>query len=128
MPAGLGAPRKAVDRGVSVRLLLESVEDSEGRLSVDQLRAIGNQLGAAAALYTWPADQRPRNSDGRYGLLHARFALADGHRLLVSSANLTEFAMTLNVEMGVLVDGGRVPARLAEHIRELLDHGVFRRT
>jgi phosphatidylserine/phosphatidylglycerophosphate/cardiolipin synthase-like enzyme len=127
VPAVLKALREAVDRGVTVRLVLESSEASEGRLSFDQIRGIADLLTPATTVYAWPPDQRPRNEEGRYGLLHAKFALADEQRLLVSSANLTEFALTLNVEMGVLVDGGRTPPRLAQHIRELVHRGVFRK-
>jgi phosphatidylserine/phosphatidylglycerophosphate/cardiolipin synthase-like enzyme len=119
--------RSAVDRHVAVGLILESVEASEGRLSFDQIAGIRAALSPAAAVYEWPADQRLRNEDGRYGLLHAKFALADQRSLLVSSANLTEFALTLNMELGVRIEGGRVPPRLTRHLRELIDRGVLRR-
>jgi phosphatidylserine/phosphatidylglycerophosphate/cardiolipin synthase-like enzyme len=35
--------------------------------------------------------------------------LSSGHRLLVSSANLTEHALTVNLELGVLITGGPAP-------------------
>jgi len=53
--------------------------------------------------------------------------LADGRILLVSSANLTGYAMTLNMEMGLLVRGGDAPQRVEKHLLCLVEQGVFER-
>ena len=42
--------------------------------------------------------------------------LADGPRLCVSLANLTEYAFTINMELGVLITGGRLPNLVEEHV------------
>jgi hypothetical protein len=42
----------------------------------------------------------------------------------VSSANLTEFAFNLNIELGILVSGGHAPAEAARHVDELIRLGV----
>jgi PLD-like domain len=43
--------------------------------------------------------------------LHAKCAVIDSNLLFLSSANLTEFAFNLNMELGVLIKGGSLPAR-----------------
>ena len=70
---------------------------------------------------------RPYPEDGRHGPLHARVAIADGRVMLISSANLTEYALTLNMELGVLIHGGPAPGRVAEHLARLVELGTFRR-
>lgn len=74
----------------------------------------------------WPKEHRLKDERGRIGSLHAKFAVADRVRLLVSSANLTEFAFNLNMELGVLISGGHGPHEAAKHIDELLRTGVLR--
>jgi phosphatidylserine/phosphatidylglycerophosphate/cardiolipin synthase-like enzyme len=57
--------------------------------------------------------------------LHAKIALADGRAMLISSANLTEYAMTLNMEMGILVRGGSLPVQVEKHLKRLSEMGIF---
>ena len=45
--------------------------------------------------------------------------------MLVSSANLTEFALTMNIEPGLLVEGDDAPRRVQKHLESLIDSGVF---
>jgi phosphatidylserine/phosphatidylglycerophosphate/cardiolipin synthase-like enzyme len=45
--------------------------------------------------------------------------------MLISSANLTEYAMTLNMEMGLLVRGGPLPGQVQSHLTRLVEKGVF---
>jgi phosphatidylserine/phosphatidylglycerophosphate/cardiolipin synthase-like enzyme len=59
-------------------------------------------------------------------VLHAKCALADREALLVASANLTEHALELNMEIGVLICGGPLPEQAAEHIDGLIREGTLR--
>ena len=116
----------AEGRGVRVVCIVESDEDSGGKVNFDpmlHLRASGLQR---ARVYTWPLEYRIRDECGRYGSLHAKVAVADRARLLVSSANLTEFAFNLNIELGVSVTGGHAPAEAASHLDELIRLGILR--
>lgn len=61
------------------------------------------------------------------GALHAKCAVADGRRPLVSSANLTEHAQWLNMELGVLVEGGDTPRRAQRHWSALIGSGEIER-
>ena len=116
---------EAVARGVAVDFVLESPTESQGRVSVDPLQAVGDELLRHATVWTWPLEERERDARGRHGSLHAKCALADRRRLFVSSANLTADALALNMELGVVIEGGRLPGEVAEHFEALMRHGVL---
>jgi phosphatidylserine/phosphatidylglycerophosphate/cardiolipin synthase-like enzyme len=86
---------------------------------------LGVVLAASSTVYEWPRDRRPKHDDGRTGSLHVKCALADDDHLLISSANLTEFALNLNMELGMLVRGGDIPRRVGAHLRGLIESGVL---
>jgi phosphatidylserine/phosphatidylglycerophosphate/cardiolipin synthase-like enzyme len=102
----------AARRGVSVRLILEDPEVSQGKVAFAALTALGPDVAAHSQVYVWPVERRTRGADGRYGSLHAKCAVADRTCLLLSSANLTEHALTLNLELGLLLTGGSLPSRV----------------
>jgi phosphatidylserine/phosphatidylglycerophosphate/cardiolipin synthase-like enzyme len=51
--------------------------------------------------------------------------VADGHWLFLSSANLTEYAFTINMELGVLVTSGKLPGQVEEHFDRLVANGTL---
>jgi len=116
---------RAVRRGVALRLVIESAQESSGKLAYDSLAAFGAQVAAQAQIYRWPTDQRPADAEGRHGSLHAKCAVADRQTMLISSANLTHYALNLNIELGLLVRGGPLPQQIAEHIQHLIQHGIL---
>ena len=116
---------RAAQRGVVLTICLETPDASAGKVAYNTLRALGNDLSRQADLYYWPLSKRPVSPDGRTGSLHAKVAVADGESMLLSSANLTGNAMSLNMEMGVLIHGGGQPARVEAHFRELIASGVL---
>ena len=115
----------AAQRGVRLNIYLETPDASEGKMAYDTIRALGSEVRKQAYLYTWPFDKRPLTPDGKYGSLHAKIALADGERLLISSANLTDYALTLNMEMGVMIERGREPGQVEHHLQRLIEQGLF---
>lgn len=118
------AIQAAADRGVIVKLILESVVESRGKLSHEAKDAF-DTLGAAVTFYVWPADLRPVIGPG-HGAMHAKCAIADDHTAFVTSANLTGAAMTDNMELGLVVRGGDVPRRIARHFKNLIAAGTLR--
>jgi cardiolipin synthase len=118
------ALKVAIDRGVRVIFVAETCVDSGRRFSVDATRLLGD-LSSAVEIYIWPLDRRPVDENGRMGTLHAKCAVADNRCLLVSSANLTENAMTLNIEIGILITGGHLPADVSRQIVALINSGVL---
>jgi phosphatidylserine/phosphatidylglycerophosphate/cardiolipin synthase-like enzyme len=118
---------QAAQRGVSITICLETPDASEGKIAFDTIKALGADIVQHAHLYVWPHEQRPHSPDGKHGSLHAKVAVADGRAMLISSANLTEYAMTLNMEMGVLIRGGELPAKVDAHFARLIEQGTLRR-
>jgi phosphatidylserine/phosphatidylglycerophosphate/cardiolipin synthase-like enzyme len=115
----------AAARGVKVTLILESMEESDGKVTISAINGLGEELAEAAAVYVWPLENRGKDSQGKHGSLHVKCAVADANTALISSANLTEYAMNLNMEMGLLVRGGDVPGDLDHHLRTLIQSGVL---
>jgi phosphatidylserine/phosphatidylglycerophosphate/cardiolipin synthase-like enzyme len=60
-------------------------------------------------------------------VLHAKAAVADGELLFVGSANLTEFAFDLNIELGVLVRDLRIAGIVERQLRWLVESGTMER-
>lgn len=114
------ALNSAIDRGVSIFMLLELSQDHGGSISFD---AIGKMklLVPAAKLFAWH-DKSDSFADGR---VHAKVAVADGSICFITSANLTGHAMEKNMEAGVLIAGGHIPRLLDDHLRSLIDMKVI---
>ncbi len=115
----------AAARGVAVRLILESTEESAGALTHDAAKAFSS-VRDRVSFYIWPAERRPKLTQGT-AKLHAKGAIADDHTAFVTSANLTEHAITENMELGLLVRGGIIPRRLRDHFRELIATRILTR-
>ncbi len=115
----------AIGRGVRVTLVLEP-EDPLHEPSIDKrLAGLHPDLRRRAEVLIWPAEHRKKDEAGNTGILHAKCAVADGRALFISSANLTETAMTCNMELGVLVRGGPLPAQAERHFVRLRETGVL---
>jgi phosphatidylserine/phosphatidylglycerophosphate/cardiolipin synthase-like enzyme len=122
----VSAIESAMARGVRVSFLLESREESAGKVTFDPAVALALSRLKGVTTYVWPSSRRPRSSQGQHGSLHAKFMVADDEVLLVSSANLTDYAMNLNVELGTLIRGGDAPKQAAANLAALVRDGVFR--
>lgn len=113
----------AADAGVKIEIVVESPAESQGRMTADPVEALGPAVTSRCAVLVWPQTHRQRDAAGAAGVLHAKCAVADSSVLLVTSANLTERAMTNNIELGVVVRGGRLAGAIAEAFDELRQRG-----
>ncbi|MEU1785891.1 DISARM system phospholipase D-like protein DrmC [Streptomyces sparsogenes] len=95
--------RQAVERGVDVDLVLEE--------STTAVRAFG-PLGNRVRIWH-------RTEAFASGTLHAKLIAADRHTALLGSANLTDRALSENIELGVLLHDPRTVGRIVEHFRWL---------
>jgi phosphatidylserine/phosphatidylglycerophosphate/cardiolipin synthase-like enzyme len=111
--------RAAHERGVDVRLILESVAESSGRLTIDAALPF-ERLRGGATFYVWPHAARQPGA-----AMHAKVAAADGCRALVTSANLTERGIDSNLELGTYFEGERIPREIEERIDRLIELGVL---
>jgi phosphatidylserine/phosphatidylglycerophosphate/cardiolipin synthase-like enzyme len=82
-------------------------------------------VASACSLYFWPKENRARDASGKLGILHVKSAVADGHRLFLSSANFTDYAFTINMELGLLVTGGKLPQQVESHFDKLVEAAVL---
>ncbi len=98
---------------------------SQGKVAFHALEALGPDVAARSRVYVWPRDRRPKDALGKHGSLHAKCAIADSRVLLISSANLTEHAFRLNMELGMLVHGGSLPGRVERYFGSLIDRKVL---
>lgn len=113
----------AARRDVEIHLIFESQD--AGKTAFAAIAAMGSKLETLANVYIWPLEKRPKDAAGRHGSLHAKCAVSDGEGLLISSANLTEYAFSMNMELGVLVHGGSLPGRVREHLKQLIVEGTL---
>ena len=120
VPMVAAALRRAGRRGVGIDVVVETQEASGGKMSFDGWTDLAAGAEGVCRLWTWANDRRPIASSGQVASLHAKCAVADSARLLVSSANLTEFAQQLNMELGVLIRGGELPERVQRHFDVLM--------
>lgn len=110
-PALTGALKDAVDRGVRVRLLTNSINSNNHITAYATYRGhIAELLGLGAEVHEVRtlADSRPRYilppvSQKHLGL-HAKYMVIDGRRSVVGSANLDPRSLRINTEMVLVVD------------------------
>ena len=115
---------KAAQRGVSIRLILEFEQSSEGQLNYDALKAFPTALIDKAEIFCWPLEKRKRNPAGRPGKLHAKVAIVD-NAIIVSSANLTDDAFNRNLEIGLKICNNILLESMNRHIESLILDGTL---
>lgn len=112
----------AAARGIEIRILLETSTSQGGSLSYDPVSTM-RRCVPSAALYVW-TDRPAPFTEGR---VHAKVAVADGNSAFLTSANLTGHALEKNMEAGVVISGGHVPAGLRAHLHALIETNVIRK-
>ena len=90
----------AVERGVKVTMVLDKGEKGYGKNNRDAFIALWPKDTPQPKLLTWKIPP-----DDKHLKLHAKVLVADRHDALVTSANLTMYALDRNMEMGVRVQG-----------------------
>jgi cardiolipin synthase A/B len=96
----------AAGRGISITLLLERAADNPHFAGYrDPFPDL------VARRLCWPAANRPAGAS-----MHAKLLVIDRGTALVGSANLTGYGLERNLECGLLIRGGRVPALLVQHL------------
>lgn len=127
IPEIVGALRKALDRGVRLRIIAETPSTSSGKVPYGAVAAFGEAIMSRAEVLVWPSERRPADAQGRRGSLHVKCAVVDGASLFISSANLTGYALTINMEMGVLIYNRFLAEQVTRHIEGLIMQGTLAR-
>lgn len=118
---------QSLGRGISLRIVLGDRESHSDQEIDRQRHQLGRVVAAQATLLQWPPERRPRDEQGHAGLMHAKAAVADSRVAFLTSANLTEAALERNIELGVLIRGGTLPAAIDRLIDALLESGELQR-
>ena len=109
----------AIDRGVEVTLILETPDAPGGPLVIGPAHPFA-PIKDTASFYRWPHETR-KASFAATARLHAKCVIADRSSALITSANLTSAGINDNIELGVLVEAGPLPATLHRHIELLIE-------
>lgn len=112
----------AADRGVRIDVVVETLQGAGSALSGAEPASAFLDI-SGLRVWHWPLENRAEQG----AKTHAKLALADRRVLLTTSANFTQSGVDRNIEAGVLITGGSVPARTSEHIQELQRTGVLQR-
>lgn len=115
----------AAKRGVRLTVIVETPDRIEGQGEYSTIRALGQEVANCATVYFWPKEKRPTSDSGKPGILHVKTVVADAELIYLSSANLTQQAFTINMELGVLIRGGAMPARVEAQFARLIQDGVL---
>ena len=104
----------ALLRNVQIDFLLETSKEHGGAVDIDSAAILREKL-PTANFYEWTSEQNLGAAS-----VHAKCAVADESMALITSANLTEKAMRLNMELGVLIRDGSFPKQLVQHLNALI--------
>lgn len=118
------ALNEAANRGVSIRILLESSTDHGGAVSGDSI-GLMHRAVPKVDLYVWNPAEKAQSAGTLTAAVHAKCAVADHRIAFITSANLTSAAMERNMELGILVRGGVTPDRLHTHLEALIHTGTI---
>lgn len=116
---------RAASREVQITVVVETPNRLEGQNTYSTLEAIGPRVADKARVYYWPPEHRPKDENGRRGILHVKCAVSDSKALFLTSANLTEYAFTTNMELGLLVTGGELPRHIEMHFQQMIQDGTL---
>lgn len=114
---------RAAKRGVTLTVIVETPDKIEGEGEYSTIKALGQEVAACSTVYFWPKENRPLGDNNKVGIMHVKCAVADGEWLFLSSANLTQQAFTINMELGMLVRGGSMPSRVEQQFERLINSG-----
>ncbi|MFE9918530.1 DISARM system phospholipase D-like protein DrmC [Micromonospora sp. NPDC005553] len=113
--------RSAALRGVHIDLILESSAEDGGALRGFAGAALTfAALRHQATFWHWSAARRAA-SGNVHAALHAKVIAADSRVALISSANLTDRALSHNIEVGVVLHDPEVTRKLVAHFQALTD-------
>lgn len=118
---------KAAKRGVRLTVIVETPDKLGGENAYSTIKALGQEVANCSSVYYWPKEKRPLSENNKPGILHVKCAVADSHWLFLSSANMTQQAFTINMELGMLVRGGMMPKRVEQQFDHLILSGNLKR-
>ncbi len=118
---------RAAKRGVAITVIVETPNRIDVQSEYSNLNALGEDVAKCSAVYYWPKEHRQADATGKLGILHVKCVVGDGNQLFLSSANLTKYAFSLNMELGLLITGGKSPRQIETLFETLVASGTLSR-
>jgi len=116
---------RAAQRGVRITVVVETPNKLDVQNEYSTLRALGDDVARCSTVYYWPKANRKADEAGRLGILHVKCVIGDSNHLILSSANLTTYAFHVNMELGVLITGGKAPQQIEALFGQLIQDGLL---
>ncbi|MGO9469377.1 MAG: DISARM system phospholipase D-like protein DrmC [Isosphaeraceae bacterium] len=116
---------RAAKRGVTITVVVETPNKLDVQNEYSTLQALGDEVVSCSRVYYWPKANRKADESGRLSMLHVKCVVGDGNQLFLSSANLTTYAFNLNMELGVLIAGGKAPKQIEALFGQLIQEGLL---
>lgn len=123
----IDAIEKAIQRNVKVVICLEDSSESNSKLPVLGIKRFSSSIFRLASFYVWPIENRAHTIDGKFGSLHAKLAVADRNNVFISSANLTDYAMDLNMELGILIEDKVIGVQITDLFNNMIVNSVLQK-
>ena len=111
---------RAAKRGVKITVVVETPNKIAVESEYSTLQALGEDVARCSTVYYWPKENRKADASGKLGILHVKCVVGDGRWLFLSSANLTKYAFSLNMELGVPITGGEAPSQIERVFDEMI--------
>lgn len=124
VPQIVQALEAAVQRQVQITLVAEMPEASE-KIPFGVLQTFPASLLEKIDLYYWPKSKRPTDRQGNYGSLHIKAIVSDQATVLISSANLTQYALALNMELGLVAHQPPLAIQITKTISALIEANIL---
>lgn len=116
---------RASKRGVPITIIVETPDKIDTENEYNTIRALGQDITKCSSVFYWSLEKRRDITGGKPGILHVKCVFADGLSLFISSANMTQQAFTINMELGVLIRGGLLPQKVEELFDLLINESFF---
>jgi phosphatidylserine/phosphatidylglycerophosphate/cardiolipin synthase-like enzyme len=124
VPQIVSALQESIDRGVKVSLIVEIPEAAQ-KISFGIFQTFPPKLLEKIDIYYWPKSQRPLNAKGQIGSLHIKGIISDQTHVFVSSANFTQHALQLNLELGLLTKQPLLAQQIIDTVDNLLHQHIL---
>jgi len=111
---------RAAKRYVKITVVVETPDKMDVQSEYSTLQALGDDVARCSTVYYWPKENRKADGSSKLGILHVKCVVGDGKQLFLSSANLTKYAFSLNMELGVLITGGQAPRQIESTFESLI--------
>lgn len=123
IPQIIQAVIMALERQVKITVIVELPETK--KISFGIFQSLPSQLLEHLTIFYWPLTARPQNAQGRYGSLHMKGIISDRDRVFITSANLTDYALNLNLELGLMTQQPKLADEIYRQLEILIQQNIL---